>query len=63
MAVELKFAVAASKKAGKSVIVNCFLGEEIAPTSTELATPNNCFYKKSKKLNKKSTINYKIIRQ
>ncbi len=48
MAVELKFAVAASKKAGKSVIVNCFLGEEIAPTSTELATPNNCFYKRSK---------------
>ena len=47
MEVELKFAVAASKKAGKSVIVNCFLGEEIAPTSTELATPNNCIYKKS----------------
>ncbi len=47
MDVELKFAVAASKKAGKSVIVNCFLGEQIAPTSTELATPNNCFYKKS----------------
>ena len=45
--VELKFAVAASKKAGKSVIVNCFLGEQIAPTSTELATPNNCFYKRS----------------
>lgn len=45
--VELKFAVAASKKAGKSVIVNCFLGEQIAPTSTELATPNNCVYKKS----------------
>ena len=43
----MKFAVAASKKAGKSVIVNCFLGEQIAPTSTELATPNNCFYKKS----------------
>lgn len=45
--VELKFAVAASKKAGKSVIVNCFLGEQIAPTSTELATPNNCLYKRS----------------
>lgn len=45
--VELKFAVAASKKAGKSVIVNCFLGEQIAPTSTELATPNNCFYRRS----------------
>lgn len=47
MNVELKFAVGASKKAGKSVIVNCFLGEEIAPTSTELATPNNCIYKRS----------------
>ncbi len=45
--VELKLAVAASKKAGKSVIVNCFIGEKIAPTSTELATPNNCIYKKS----------------
>ncbi len=45
--VELKLAVAASKKAGKSVIVNCFIGEQIAPTSTELATPNNCIYKKS----------------
>ncbi|MCM1009198.1 MAG: dynamin family protein [Ruminococcus flavefaciens] len=45
--VKLKIAVAASKKAGKSVIVNCFLGEQIAPTSTELATPNNCIYRKS----------------
>ncbi|MDE7243844.1 MAG: dynamin family protein, partial [Oscillospiraceae bacterium] len=45
--VDLKFAVAATKKAGKSVIVDCFLGEEIAPTSTELATPNNCIYRKS----------------
>ena len=44
---ELKLAVAASKKAGKSVIVNCFLGKEVAPTSTELATPNNCIYRKS----------------
>ncbi len=46
--VELKFAVAATKKAGKSVMVNCFLGEEIAPTDNELATPNNCIYKSSK---------------
>lgn len=45
--VKLKLAVAASKKAGKSMIVNCFLGKEIAPTSTELATPNNCIYTKS----------------
>lgn len=47
LSVELKLAVAASKKTGKSVIVNCFLGKEVAPTSTELATPNNCIYRKS----------------
>ena len=46
--VELKFAIAATKKAGKSMIANSFLGEEIAPTSIELATPNNCIYRKSK---------------
>lgn len=46
--VEMKFAVAASKKTGKSVVVNCFIGEEIAPTSVELATPNNCIYTQSK---------------
>lgn len=43
----LKIAVAATKKAGKSVIVNCMIGEEIAPTSLELATPNTCVYMKS----------------
>ncbi len=48
MEVELKIAVAAAKKSGKSVIVNGLIGEEIAPTSLELATPNNCFYRKSK---------------
>ena len=45
--VELKLAVAASKKTGKSVIVNSMIGEELAPTSLELATPNNCIYQKS----------------
>ena len=40
----LKVAVAASKKSGKSVIVNSMLEQEIAPTSLELATPNNCIY-------------------
>ena len=44
---ELKIAVAASKKSGKSVIVNSMIECEIAPTSLELATPNNCIYKKS----------------
>ncbi len=46
---ELKVAVAASKKSGKSVIVNSMLECELAPTSLELATPNNCVYKKSDK--------------
>lgn len=44
---ELKVAVAASKKSGKSVVVNSMLECELAPTSLELATPNNCVYKKS----------------
>lgn len=47
MDVEIKVAVAASKKTGKSVIVNCMLGTELAPTSQELATPNNCIYERS----------------
>lgn len=45
--VEMKVAVAASKKTGKSVIANCMFGMELAPTSLELATPNSCIYKKS----------------
>lgn len=44
---ELKIAAAASKKSGKSVIVNSMLKCELAPTSLELATPNNCIYRKS----------------
>lgn len=44
---ELKIAAAASKKSGKSVIVNSMLKCEVAPTSLELATPNNCIYRKS----------------
>lgn len=45
---ELKIAVAASKKSGKSVVVNGMLGYELAPTSMELATPNNCIYTEAK---------------
>lgn len=45
--VEMTVAVAASKKTGKSVIVNSMIGEEIAPTSLLLPTPNTCIYKKS----------------
>ena len=48
---ELKIAVAASKKSGKSVIVNSMIKCELAPTSLELATPNNCIYRRSGKEN------------
>ena len=46
--IEMKIAVAASKKTGKSVIANCMFGMELAPTSLEMATPNTCIYRKSK---------------
>ena len=46
--IEMKIAVAASKKTGKSVIANSMFGMELAPTSLEMATPNTCIYKKSK---------------
>ena len=45
--IEMKIAVAASKKTGKSVIANSMFGMELAPTSLEMATPNTCIYKKS----------------
>lgn len=45
----MKVAAAASKKSGKSVVVNSMLECELAPTSLELATPNTCVYKKSDK--------------
>lgn len=44
---DLNIAVMATKKAGKSVVVNSFLEEQYAPTSFELPTPNTCIYKKS----------------
>ncbi len=44
---DLNIAVMATKKAGKSVVVNSFLDEQYAPTSFELPTPNTCVYKKS----------------
>ena len=40
----LKICVMATKKSGKSVIVNSFLGNEYAPTSIKLATPNTIVY-------------------
>ena len=67
---ELKIAVAASKKSGKSMVVNSMLKCELAPTSLELATPNNCIYKKSYEgytleysNEKKSFENVKALRQ
>ncbi|GHU53311.1 hypothetical protein AGMMS49975_11030 [Clostridia bacterium] len=42
---DIKIAIAATKKTGKSVIVNSMLGVEIAPTSVDLPTPNACIYK------------------
>lgn len=44
----LNISIMATKKAGKSVVVNSFLKEQYAPTSLELPTPNTCIYKKSK---------------
>lgn len=44
---EFTIVTAASKKSGKSTVVNCMIKNELAPTSLELATPNNCIYKKS----------------
>lgn len=46
--IEMKIAVVASKKTGKSVIANSMFGMKLAPTSLEMATPNTCIYKKSK---------------
>lgn len=40
----LKLAIAASKKSGKSTLLNCILGLDIAPNSAEIATPNTCEY-------------------
>ena len=36
----IRIAAMGTKKAGKSVIINCLLGQEYAPTSSELPTPN-----------------------
>ena len=44
----IKIAVFATKKSGKSMLVNALLGEEYAPTSLELATPNIIIYKPNK---------------
>ena len=58
---ELTVAVMATKKSGKSVIVNSFLGNDYAPSSFELATPNSIIYKNN---NENSIVlNYKNLRE
>ncbi|MGD0283042.1 MAG: dynamin family protein, partial [Dissulfurispiraceae bacterium] len=54
---ELKVAIMALKKSGKSVVVNCLLGDDYTPTSIELPTFTTCIYKKSK--NGKISLFYK----
>ena len=48
---ELTVAVMATKKSGKSVLVNSFLGDDYSPTSFELPTPNSIIYKRNKEDN------------
>ena len=45
--IEMGIEVAASKKTGKSVIVNSMLGEQLAPSSLTQATPNTCIFRRS----------------
>ena len=42
---EIKVAIFATKKTGKSMVVNGLIGEELAPTSLELPTPCNILFK------------------
>ena len=44
---ELTLAIAATKKTGKSVIVNSLIGQDLACTDIQLATPGNFIYRKS----------------
>jgi len=41
---DLNICVMGTKKSGKSVVINCLIGDEYAPTSLELPTPNTCRY-------------------
>lgn len=44
---ELTLSVMGTKKCGKSMVINSFLGVEYAPTSLELPTPNTVLYQQS----------------
>ena len=43
---EMTIMVAATKKSGKSVVVNSMIEQTLAPTSINLPTPNNCIYRR-----------------
>ena len=43
---EMTIMVAATKKSGKSVVVNSMIEQTLAPTSLTLPTPNNCIYRR-----------------
>ncbi len=43
---DFKLAIAATKKTGKSVIVNSLIGQDLASTDVQLATPGNFVYRK-----------------
>ncbi|MBI3593249.1 MAG: dynamin family protein, partial [Nitrospirae bacterium] len=53
----LKVAIMALKKSGKSVVVNCLLGDDYAPASIELPTFTTCIYRKSR--GNRISLNYK----
>lgn len=54
---DLKVAVMALRKSGKSVVVNCLLGDDYAPASIELPTFTTCIYRK--KGDGRISLNYK----
>lgn len=54
---DLKVAIMALKKSGKSVVVNCLMGGDYAPASIELPTFTTCIYRKSR--DKSISLRYK----
>lgn len=44
-----QLALVASKKSGKSTLLNCLLGQHLSPTGSELATPGSISYRESDK--------------
>lgn len=56
----IHLAVLASKKTGKSSLVNCMLGQQLLVSDNEIATPNNCILSKSIDKKYHITINNKL---